>query len=1253
MRSQLFNRDEEPTFDEAVTKVMQEESRLQALKGVIEGNAYIVKSKPNFGQYQASYPKKNDQERINKEEIVCHYCKRVGHIKDKCWQLHPELKPPHFAKAHMMRSQQGEVSKAGTEGIPSTLDFQKMMQEIQNLKSMINTSGTVIGSTSMANSGKDELLTNLSMLTNDLTSAWILDSGATDHMTPLTDVFESYEKLTPGKHVQTADGTLLPVVGIGKMSISHIGKIDNVLHVPKLFVSLISVQRLAKLKEYSILFDDIDAYLCHKVDGWKIGLAKVRQGLYYLPGRNPIALLGAGTPVAMKGMTFKETIVEIHQRMGHPSFHLLKHMYPHLFKDLKVDDFICDACQLGKFKRTTYPSSNNRTLKPFQLIHCDVWGPSPTTDILGNRYFLVCTDDCSRFSWLFLLKTKSEVARCIKNLCALIKRQFGKSVKGFRTDNAKDFLNNDLSEFFASEGLKHETSCPYTPQQNGLAERKIGDVVDKGRTLLIQANVPINLWGFAIMTAAHLINRLPSQTLDFQSPIGVLTSFFPGVSLKTGLPFKTFGCTAYVYNPMHKKNKWSTKALKCIFLGYSNTQKGYKVYHPITRKYMVSKDVIFDEKNFFYLPTGSGNLRDIPLIMTSEDNTAQAHESEAIASKQIFDTTDFHILESNEESGREENVQEEITDQEPSNAIIPYPKYYTRRRKEQPVDMEVMTEELNEWPIAIRKEKRSCVKPLPHNIANYLNYMKVSPQYQTFLSQLQDISIPKNSQEALRNIQWKEAMDEEMRALLQNNTWEIVDLPPRKKPVGCRWVYTLKCKSDGSLDRYKARLVARGYTQTYGIDYQETFAPVAKMNTIRILISLAVNLDWPLNQYDIKNAFLHGDLKEEVYMEFPPGYEGITTKGKVCKLRKALYGLKQSPRAWFGRFSQALKTLGYHQCNGEHTLFFKGAQQGLITILIVYVDDIIITGNNLKEIKSLEDHLDKNFEVKQLGPLRYFLGIEFARSNEGILMTQQKYILDLLDETKHTNCHINETPIEVNHKLTILEDDPKVEIGSYQKLIGKLLYLSHTRPDICYSVNILSQFMHSPRNSHFQAANRILRYLKGTSGLGITYRKTGKLDLILYTDSDFAGSRMDYRSTTGYCTIFGGNLVTWRSKKQSVVSKSSTEAEFRAMSKGIDEVMWIKHLMEELQVSYTKPITIRCDNRSAISIAHDPVYHDRMKHVNIDRFYIQEHLEQGVLKTEHVASEEQCADIFTKGLPTKTMRHLISKLGMRSIHSSA
>ena len=214
------------------------------------------------------------------------------------------------------------------------------------------------------------------------------------------------------------------------------------------------------------------------------------------------------------------------------------------------------------------------------------------------------------------------------------------------------------------------------------------------------------------------------------------------------------------------------------------------------------------------------------------------------------------------------------------------------------------------WPIALRKGKRSSVNTLPYDIANYINFKNISSDYSAFIMQIQNIPIPKNIEEVMRNSHWKGTIDEEMRALLHNHTWDIVNLPHGKKPVSCRWVYTLKCKSNGSLDRYKARLVARGYTQTFGVDYQETFAPVAKINTIRILISIAVDLDWPLNQYDIKNVFLHGDLKEEIYMDILSGFGGSMYEGKVCKLNKALYGLKQSPRAWYGRFTQAMKVLG-------------------------------------------------------------------------------------------------------------------------------------------------------------------------------------------------------------------------------------------------------------------------------------------------------------------------------------------------------
>ena len=248
----------------------------------------------------------------------------------------------------------------------------------------------------------------------------------------------------------------------------------------------------------------------------------------------------------------------------------------------------------------------------------------------------------------------------------------------------------------------------------------------------------------------------------------------------------------------------------------------------------------------------------------------------------------------------------------------------------------------------------------------------------------------------------------------------------------------------------------------------------------------------------------------------------------------------------------------------------------------MYVDDIIITGNNEEEAIKLEMQLITHFEIKRLGAPKYFLGIEIAQSERGYLMTQQKYILDLLSETKLLQGKINNTLIETNHRLTRNEGDPKIEVGSYQRLIGKLLYLSHTWPDISYHVNVLTQFMNSPQRSHYQAALRVLRYLKRTVGLGLTFKKTGKLDLLISTDSDFSGSLIDHRSTTGYCIILGGNLVTWKSKKQTVVSKSCAEAEFRA-----DEVLWIRRILKDLQIPYKEPIHALCDNKSAICIAHD------------------------------------------------------------------
>ncbi|RVW66052.1 Retrovirus-related Pol polyprotein from transposon RE1 [Vitis vinifera] len=481
-------------------------------------------------------------------------------------------------------------------------------------------------------------------------------------------------------------------------------------------------------------------------------------------------------------------------------------------------------------------------------------------------------------------------------------------------------------------------------------------------------------------------------------------------------------------------------------------------------------------------------------------------------------------------------------------------------------------------------------------ISNYVSNHRLSESNKSFVNQLSTVAIPNSVQEALVDPRWKAAMNEEMKSLQKNETWELVECPPEKKLVGCRWIYTVKYKADGSIERFKARLVAKGYTQTYGIDCTETFAPVAKINT----------------------------LSEEVYMDLPPGCM-VSEKQcqKVCKLKKSLYGLKQSPRAWFGRFTKSMRAFGYRQSNSDHTLFLK-KQHGKITALIVYVDDMVVTRNDPEERKALQNYLSREFEMKDLGPLKYFLGIEVSRSSEGIFLSQRKYALDLLQETGMSGCQPVNTPIEE----------------------------AHTRPDLAYALSVVSQYMHNPGEQHMNAVMRILRYLKNAPGKGILFAKNVNHQSIeVYTDANWADAMDDRRSTSRYFTFVGGNLVTWKSKKQNVVARSSAEAEFRGMALGLCEALWLKLVLQDLGYLSRQPIRLFCDNKAACDIAHNPVQHDRTKHVEVDRFFIKEKLDDKIVELPKIRSEDQLADILTKAVSSQVFSKFLDKLGMCDIYA--
>ncbi|CAJ2652909.1 unnamed protein product [Trifolium pratense] len=506
---------------------------------------------------------------------------------------------------------------------------------------------------------------------------------------------------------------------------------------------------------------------------------------------------------------------------------------------------------------------------------------------------------------------------------------------------------------------------------------------------------------------------------------------------------------------------------------------------------------------------------------------------------------------------------------------------------------------------------------------------------------------PSKIDEALKDDAWIVAMQEELNQFQRNDVWTLVPKPSHKNIIGTKWVFRNKLNEQGEVVRNKARLVAQGYSQQEGIDYTETFAPVARLEAIRLLLSYAVNHGITLYQMDVKSAFLNGFISEEVYVKQPPGFEDVSNPEHVFKLKKSLYGLKQAPRAWYDRLSNFLLEKGFEKGKVDCTLFRKTTKEDIL-IIQIYVDDIIFGSTNAALCKNFSKIMQDEFEMSMMGELKFFLGIQINQKKEGTYVHQSKYTKELLKKFNLDDCKIMNTPMHPTTNMGKSDDEGKVDQKIYRGMIGSLLYLTASRPDILFSVCLCARFQSDPRESHLTAVKRIFRYLKGTTNLGLLYKKSNDYVLNGFCDADYAGDKIERKSTSGNCQFVGENLISWASKRQTTIALSTAEAEYISAAKCCTQLLWLKYQLEDYQVS-SNNIPLYCDNTAAIHLSKNPILHSRAKHIEIKHHFIRDYVQRGIIDIKFVDTENQWADIFTKALSVERFDFIKKHLNMFSI----
>ena len=965
IRGQILMMEPLPAINKVFSLVIQEERHIN-----IGGNSAIPVSEPlAFGSNYNAPTGSSGGSKTKRDKVTCTHCGFIGHTKDKCYRLvgyPPGWRVKSKTSNSMANNSEviNQVNANATDQAVSSLTNDQCQQLIQLLSTQLASASSIV--TDPPSTGR-----SISNFTGNVTSfrsnSGIIDSGATHHVCNDLSLFTSSVAVQSIK-VTLPNGISVPIERIGSIVLAKDVKLFNVLFVPNFRYNLLSVSAFTDSLPFSLVFNRDTCFVQELSQGKTIGKGKRKGKLYHLQFDSFLAdthcIVASG-----KQQHSVSTLALWHSRLGHPSFSRLKLLQPVLgFSDSMSSNNHCNVCPLAKQRCLPFVSHNNRKDVAFALIHLDIWGPFATASIEGYKYFLTIVDDFSRATWIYMLKAKSDVQQHIPQFFAFVKKQFGTEIHAIRSDNAPELA---LSDFYRSLGVVHFRSCVETPQQNSVVERKHQHLLNVARSLFFQSNLPRCYWSDCIMTAAYLINRIPSPFLGNKTPFELIHNHLPSCG-----HLRTFGCLCFVSTLKAHRDKFSPRARAAIFLGYPFGFKGYKVLDLETNAIVISRNVIFHETVF-------------PLSKRSSDQfmtpTADIFHDSVLPKLNPLPATNLP-----NQKPSSSTTSMPITSESPPNVSISPSKPARTRNK---------PNYLHDYHCSlINSVEHIDTHSTTHPIQKYLSYDNLSSSYKAFVLSVSVIKEPTSFTQASLIPEWQQAMCSELKALEDNNTWSITSLPNDKLAVGCKWVYKVKYKADGSLERYKARLVAKGYTQREGVDFTDTFSPVAKLVTVKLLLAIAAVKGWILSQLDVTNAFLHGDLDEEVYMKLPPGYhpDGVPLpRNAVCLLHKSLYGLKQASRQWFSKFSGVIISLGFRQSPSDHSLFTRSSDGHFMAILI-YVDDVLIASTDPQAIVQLKADLSKAFKLKDLGTLKYFLGLEIARAAAGICVSQRKYVLDLL-----------------------------------------------------------------------------------------------------------------------------------------------------------------------------------------------------------------------------------------------------------------